>query len=202
MSHCLVVQCCVWSGWETRSLLSGAQSRDVEHQRCVLLDGEQHCRNPWSVLYTSYAICVCTYRALRRGFNLQKHSEMLKLMDCTCWSCLLLKWLVGNYVGVIRLSYDACCLSSCRFGSEVCVWSEKPLQFDWWYEHNTAHVWFSLLFHLTSCLPLELRRLNMRSIVGRKDVFLSYAHMNIQFAQQIKVLWCTVVWISSWCVLM
>jgi len=29
----------------------------------------------------------------------------------------------------------------------------------------------------------------MRSIVGRKDVFLSYAHINIHFAEQIKVLW-------------
>ena len=27
----------------------------------------------------------------------------------------------------------------------------------------------------------------MRSIVGRKDVFLSYAHINIEFALQIKV---------------
>ena len=34
---------------------------------------------------------------------------------------------------------------------------------------------------------VELRRLNMRSVVGRKDVFLSYAHINIQFAKKIKV---------------
>ena len=27
----------------------------------------------------------------------------------------------------------------------------------------------------------------MRSMVGRKDVFLSYAHINIQFALRIKV---------------
>jgi hypothetical protein len=38
-----------------------------------------------------------------------------------------------------------------------------------------------------SSLIDDLRRLNMRSIVGRKDVFLSYAHINVQFALQIKV---------------
>lgn len=27
----------------------------------------------------------------------------------------------------------------------------------------------------------------MRSVMGKKDVFLSYAHINIQFALQIKV---------------
>ena len=34
----------------------------------------------------------------------------------------------------------------------------------------------------------ELRRMNMRSEVGRKDVFLSYAHIDINFARKIKVL--------------
>jgi hypothetical protein len=37
-----------------------------------------------------------------------------------------------------------------------------------------------------SSLIDDLRRLNMRSMVGRKDVFLSYAHINIQFAIRIK----------------
>jgi hypothetical protein len=37
-----------------------------------------------------------------------------------------------------------------------------------------------------SSLIDDLRRLNMRSMVGRKDVFLSYAHINIQFALRIK----------------
>ena len=98
-SYYLLVQCCLGSGWETRGFLSGAQSRDVEYQRCVLLDGEQHSRSPCTVLYI--LICnnyVCTFRALRRGFNLQKHSETLELMDSTCWSSLLLKWLVRDYV--------------------------------------------------------------------------------------------------------
>ena len=34
-----------------------------------------------------------------------------------------------------------------------------------------------------------LRRMNMRSIVGHKDVFLSYAHININFARRLKVRW-------------
>lgn len=34
---------------------------------------------------------------------------------------------------------------------------------------------------------LELRRINARSIVGCKDVFLSYAHVNINFARKVKV---------------
>ena len=28
----------------------------------------------------------------------------------------------------------------------------------------------------------------MRSVVGKKDVFLSYAHINVAFAQRIKVI--------------
>ncbi|XP_065911545.1 uncharacterized protein [Dysidea avara] len=32
----------------------------------------------------------------------------------------------------------------------------------------------------------ELRRMKMRSVVGRKDIFLSYAHMNIEFSRKIK----------------
>ena len=35
---------------------------------------------------------------------------------------------------------------------------------------------------------VDLRRLNMRSVVGKKDVFLSYAHINVAFAQRIKVI--------------
>jgi len=34
---------------------------------------------------------------------------------------------------------------------------------------------------------LELRRMKMRSVIGRKDVFLSYAHMNIEYSRKIKV---------------
>ena len=30
--------------------------------------------------------------------------------------------------------------------------------------------------------------MNMQSIVGHKDVFLSYAHININFARKIKVI--------------
>lgn len=37
-----------------------------------------------------------------------------------------------------------------------------------------------------SSLIDDLRRLNMRSVTGRKDIFLSYAHINIQFALSIK----------------
>lgn len=33
-----------------------------------------------------------------------------------------------------------------------------------------------------------LRRMNMRSIVGHKDIFLSYAHININFARRLKFL--------------
>ena len=42
-------------------------------------------------------------------------------------------------------------------------------------------------------LYIELRRMNMRAIVGQKDVFLSYSHININFARRIKVgrpVWC------------
>ncbi|KAL5470853.1 hypothetical protein EMCRGX_G028891 [Ephydatia muelleri] len=38
-----------------------------------------------------------------------------------------------------------------------------------------------------SSLIDDLRRMNMRHIVGSKDIFLSYAHINIQFARKLKI---------------
>ena len=37
----------------------------------------------------------------------------------------------------------------------------------------------------------------MRSVLQRKDIFLSYAHMNIEFARRIKVSLLD-MWVYSW----
>ena len=46
----------------------------------------------------------------------------------------------------------------------------------------------SLFLHLLDFKGL--RRMNMRATVGHKDVFLSYAHININFARRLKVIVC------------
>ena len=46
---------------------------------------------------------------------------------------------------------------------------------------------FSSIAGENKFLFADLRRLNMRSMVGRKDVFLSYAHINVEFALRVKV---------------
>ena len=54
----------------------------------------------------------------------------------------------------------------------------------------------SLALSLSLCLSLPLlafkglRRMNMRATIGHKDVFLSYAHLNINFARRLKVVVC------------
>ena len=41
------------------------------------------------------------------------------------------------------------------------------------------------LIFISVCIGL--RRMKMRSVSKRKDIFLSYAHMNIEFARRIQV---------------
>ena len=55
--------------------------------------------------------------------------------------------------------------------------------------HDYESTTFQQLVHVPIYFShsLELRRMNMRSIVGRKDIFLSYAHINIKFGREIKV---------------
>ena len=46
---------------------------------------------------------------------------------------------------------------------------------------------YCLIFGFAFVVIVELRRMNARSIVGAKDVFLSYAHINIGLAKKVKV---------------
>ena len=46
---------------------------------------------------------------------------------------------------------------------------------------------YYFIFGLGFVAIVELRRMNARSIVGAKDVFLSYAHINIALAKKVKV---------------
>ena len=86
---------------------------------------------------------------------------------CVClWVCVLVSILMCIYTGLgVKFVSDQRRLSSLIDGIYK---THKP-------ELNL--VW---------CV--DLRRLNMRSVVGKKDVFLSYAHINVAFAQRIKVI--------------
>ena len=46
---------------------------------------------------------------------------------------------------------------------------------------------YYFIFGFALVAIVELRRMNARSIVGAKDVFLSYAHINIGLAKKVKV---------------
>ena len=114
---------------------------------------------------------------------------MQRLMDFICWSSPPQRWQVS------RIFYPWYCYTLLHVWLQVLGWSLcliKEISLVWSMVCVCVCVFLCgagaftcSLYHSTSLL--DLRRMNMRSVVGKKDVFLSYAHINVQFALHIKV---------------